>query len=62
MPLSTTIDPALRQRIVSLLDANRVVSFMKGEPPQCGFSAKAIGALNALDIATGSMTNAVAAW
>ncbi|MEO6264874.1 MAG: Grx4 family monothiol glutaredoxin [Luteimonas sp.] len=47
-----SLDPALRQRIESLLGANRVVLFMKGEPraPQCGFSAKAIGALDALGI------------
>ena len=47
-----SLDPALRSRIQSLLDANRIVLFMKGEPraPQCGFSAKAIGVLDALDI------------
>ena len=53
MPLErTSLDPALRQRIDSLLAAHRVVLFMKGEPraPQCGFSAKAIGALNGLGI------------
>ncbi|KRB03217.1 glutaredoxin domain-containing protein [Lysobacter sp. Root690] len=45
-----SLDPALRSRIESLLQSNRVVLFMKGEPnaPQCGFSAKAVGALNAL--------------
>jgi monothiol glutaredoxin len=44
-----TLDPAIRQRIDTLLHAHRVVLFMKGEPaaPQCGFSAKAIGALDA---------------
>ena len=38
-----SLDPALRSRIESLLQANRVVLFMKGQPgaPQCGFSAKA---------------------
>ena len=47
-----SLDPALRDRIESLLAANNIVLFMKGEPraPQCGFSAKAIGALNALGI------------
>jgi len=42
-----SLGPTLRTRIQTLLDANRVVLFMKGEPraPQCGFSAKAIGAL-----------------
>ena len=47
-----SIDPALRSRIDTLLSDNRVVLFMKGHPgsPQCGFSAKAAGALNALGI------------
>ena len=47
-----TLDPALRTRIESLLAANRVVLFMKGQPdaPQCGFSAKAVGALSALGV------------
>lgn len=42
-----SIDPAVRVRIQSLLAANRVVLFMKGEPraPQCGFSAKAVAVL-----------------
>ncbi|MFT4256497.1 MAG: Grx4 family monothiol glutaredoxin [Pseudoxanthomonas sp.] len=45
-----SLDPALRSRIDSLLQANRVVLFMKGQPsmPQCGFSAKAAGTLAAL--------------
>ncbi|HZV38962.1 MAG TPA: Grx4 family monothiol glutaredoxin [Pseudoxanthomonas sp.] len=45
-----SLDPALRTRIESLLQANRVVLFMKGQPsmPQCGFSAKAAGALDSL--------------
>ena len=43
-----SLDPALQARIRSVLDANRVVLFMKGSPqaPQCGFSAKAVGALS----------------
>ena len=47
-----SLDPALRSRIESLLQSNRVVLFMKGEPttPQCGFSAKAVGALDALGV------------
>ena len=47
-----SLDPTLRSRIESLLQSNRVVLFMKGQPsmPQCGFSAKAVGALSALDI------------
>lgn len=45
-----SLDPALRSRIESLLQANRVVLFMKGQPgmPQCGFSAKACGILEDL--------------
>ncbi len=47
-----TLDPVLRSRIESLLAANPVVLFMKGEPraPQCGFSAKAISALDATGV------------
>ena len=49
------LDTALRQRIESLLARHRVLLFMKGEPqaPQCGFSAKAIGALDALGVEYG---------
>ncbi len=45
-----SLTPELRTRIETLLAANRVVLFMKGEPqaPRCGFSAKAAGILNAL--------------
>jgi len=44
-----SLDPALRARIDALLAANPVVLFLKGTPdaPQCGFSAKAVGALDA---------------
>ena len=44
-----SLDPAVRARIESLLAANPVVLFMKGNPnaPQCGFSSKAVGALDA---------------
>ena len=44
-----SLDPALRARIDALLAANPVVLFLKGTPdaPQCGFSAKAVGALEA---------------
>jgi monothiol glutaredoxin len=47
-----SLDPALRTRIDTLLSDNRIVLFMKGHPqaPQCGFSAKAVGALNSLGI------------
>ena len=45
-----SLDPALRARIDALLQANQAVLFMKGSPaaPQCGFSAKAVSALDAL--------------
>ncbi|WP_256776527.1 MULTISPECIES: Grx4 family monothiol glutaredoxin [unclassified Stenotrophomonas] len=48
-----SLDSALRSRIESILNANRVVLFMKGQPsmPQCGFSAKAVGALQDLGVA-----------
>ena len=31
-PTSMSLDPALRSRIESILNANRVVLFMKGQP------------------------------
>ncbi|MFT4178908.1 MAG: Grx4 family monothiol glutaredoxin [Thermomonas sp.] len=42
-----SLAPALRARIEALLAAEPVLLFMKGSPdaPQCGFSAKAVGAL-----------------
>jgi monothiol glutaredoxin len=45
-----SLDPALRQRIDTLLHSNRVVLFMKGSPdaPRCGFSAKASSILTSL--------------
>lgn len=45
------LEPALRDRISRLLQADRVVLFMKGEPraPQCGFSAQAVSVLDALE-------------
>ncbi|WP_101927556.1 MULTISPECIES: Grx4 family monothiol glutaredoxin [Luteimonas] len=47
-----SLDPALRTRIDTLLQGNRAVLFMKGSPatPQCGFSAKAVSALDALGV------------
>ena len=47
-----SLDPAVRARIDTLLQSNRVVLFMKGAPsmPQCGFSAKASGILNGLGV------------
>jgi monothiol glutaredoxin len=45
-----TLDPQTRQAIDSLLNENPVVLFMKGNrgQPQCGFSAKAVSALDML--------------
>ncbi len=42
------LDPATRETIETLLNANEVVLFMKGNPqqPQCGFSASTIAALS----------------
>lgn len=47
-----SLDPALRDRIDSILKASRVVLFMKGQPsmPQCGFSAKSVGTLTDLGV------------
>ena len=46
------LDPALRTRIDTLLHGNRAVLFMKGSPlaPQCGFSAKAVAAMDAVGV------------
>lgn len=45
-----SLTPETRARIEQILSAHHVVLFMKGSPnaPQCGFSAKASGILNAL--------------
>ena len=45
-----SLEPAVRQRIETLLSSNPVVLFMKGSPaaPRCGFSAKAGGILDSL--------------
>jgi monothiol glutaredoxin len=45
-----SLDPALRQRIDALVRKNRVVLFMKGTraAPRCGFSAAAVGTLDAV--------------
>ena len=49
MSAAAPLDPALRDRIETLLSTHPVVLFMKGEPgaPQCGFSARAAAALAA---------------
>ena len=51
-PTSMSLDPALRSRIESILNANRVVLFMKGTAqfPQCGFSGRAIQILKACGV------------
>ena len=45
-----SLTPDLRDRIERTLHSHRVVLFMKGDPqsPRCGFSAKAVGILDAL--------------
>ncbi len=47
-----SLDPVVRQRIQSLLEAHPVVLFMKGTPraPQCGFSARTVQALAAVGL------------
>lgn len=44
------MDPALSQRIKTLIEGHRVVLFMKGSKmfPQCGFSAQVVGILKQL--------------
>lgn len=44
------LDPTLRTRLQSLVDEHGVLLFMKGDrrQPRCGFSAKVVGALDAL--------------
>ena len=50
--ITMSLDPALRARIESILQANRVVLFMKGQPtmPQCGFSSRVAGILNYMGV------------
>ncbi len=45
-----SVDPALRERLESIVRADRVVLFMKGTPdsPQCGFSAQVVSILGRL--------------
>ncbi|HTO52901.1 MAG TPA: Grx4 family monothiol glutaredoxin [Myxococcota bacterium] len=45
-----SLSPALRERIQSIVDSERVVLFMKGSPdaPQCGFSSQVVSLLNRL--------------
>ncbi len=45
-----SLDPALKERIESIIRSDRVVLFMKGTPdaPQCGFSAQVVSILDRL--------------
>jgi monothiol glutaredoxin len=45
-----SLDPALRERLESIVRSDRVVVFMKGTPdaPQCGFSAQVVSILGRL--------------
>lgn len=47
-----SLEPAVRERIETVLSQNPVVLFMKGVPgaPQCGFSAKTSGILESLGV------------
>lgn len=67
------LDPALRDRIQTLLANNQVVLFMKGDPtaPQCGFSARAVSALSGIGLddyahvnvlADGEIREGIKAW
>ena len=46
-----------KQRIEKILNENKVVLFMKGNPqfPQCGFSARAVAILKELGVQYGSV-------
>lgn len=52
-----SLSPELHQRLHDIVHSHRVVLFMKGDPtaPRCGFSAKAVGILDALVPAYGSV-------
>src|SRR6476661_3660726 len=41
------MDASLKEKIDKILDGNKIVLFMKGNPsfPQCGFSARAVAIL-----------------
>src|ERR1700684_4237985 len=49
--MSETQDNPIRQAIADAIAENDVILFMKGTPeaPACGFSARTVGALQALD-------------
>lgn len=44
------MDPQTKERLEAILNANKIVLFMKGNPsfPQCGFSARAVAILKEL--------------
>ena len=47
----TDVTPTLRDQIAGAISDNEVILFMKGTPeaPRCGFSARTVAALQALD-------------
>jgi monothiol glutaredoxin len=50
-------DPQLKQRISELIQEHPVLLFMKGVPeaPQCGFSMRVVGVLDALNVDYGAI-------
>lgn len=50
------IDEALKQRIETTINKDRIMLFMKGSPsmPQCGFSAAVVGVLKEEGVTFGS--------
>jgi monothiol glutaredoxin len=46
------MEVAVKERIENLLNSNKIVLFMKGNPsfPQCGFSARAVAILRELNV------------
>lgn len=44
------MDEKVKKKITDILDKNKIVLFMKGNPsfPQCGFSARSVALLNEL--------------
>src|SRR5271165_5426053 len=49
--MTTSQSNPIREAIAEAIDEHRVILFMKGTPeaPACGFSARTVGALQALD-------------
>jgi monothiol glutaredoxin len=50
-------DPQLKERIAELIQEHPVLLFMKGVPeaPQCGFSMRVVGVLDALNVDYGAI-------